>query len=72
MRVDKVMVIARREYITRVKTKGFWLGTILLPVFILAVTLVPALVMSKTKTGHHMAVVDETGTVGNALNQRLM
>lgn len=63
MQLDKTLVIARREYVTRVKSKGFWIGTIVLPVFILAVTLLPALVMNKAKSTHRMVVVDETGSV---------
>lgn len=71
MRIDKTLVVARREYLTRVKSKGFWIGTIVLPVFILAVTVVPALVMSKTKTTHRMVVVDETGSIADPLAREL-
>ncbi len=67
MRADKVLVILKREYVSRVKTKGFWLATFVLPVFILAMTVVPALVMSKAKSAQRLAVVDETGTVAGPL-----
>lgn len=71
MRVDMIKVIARREYVTRVKTKGFWIGTIALPVFILAMAVLPALVMTKTRTVHRMVVVDQTEALGEELARRL-
>jgi ABC-2 type transport system permease protein len=71
MRVDMIRVIARREYVSRVKTKGFWIGTVALPVFILAMAVLPALVMTKAKTVHRMVVVDQTGALGADLVRRL-
>jgi len=71
MRLDKVRVLVKREYISRVKTKGFWISTILVPVLFGSFALLPALVMSKTSTGQHLVVVDETGTVARPLAERL-
>ncbi len=71
MQADKMVVIAKREYLTRVRTKSFWMATVMLPLFILAMAFVPALLMSKTKTVHTVAVVDGTGTVGEDLVRRL-
>ena len=34
MRTDKLLVVARREYLSRVKTKAFWIGTIILPLIL--------------------------------------
>ena len=67
MRVDKMMILAKREYLSRVKTKGFWIGTILFPVFMLAVTILPAFIASRTKSTLRLAVVDATGTVGKSI-----
>lgn len=66
-----IKVIARREYVTHVRTKGFWIGTVALPVFILAMGVLPTLVMTKAKTVHKMVVVDETGALGEDLTSRL-
>jgi ABC-2 type transport system permease protein len=71
MRVDKMLVIARREYVTRVRSKGFWIATVLLPLFILAMTVLPALVMSKAKSSHKVVVVDATGQVAGPLVRKL-
>lgn len=71
MRIDKLSVIARREYLSRVKTKGFWIGTVILPLFMLAVTVVPSLLIAKLRGSLQVAVVDETGKLGPALIERL-
>lgn len=67
MRLDKMMVLARREYLVRVKTKGFWIGLLALPLFMAAVIVVPALVLSKTRAELDLVLVDATGRVGAAM-----
>lgn len=71
MRTDKLLVIARREYLSRVKTKAFWFGTVILPLFMLAVTIVPSLLIAKMRGTLKVAVVDEVGGLGPALVDRL-
>ena len=67
MRLDKMLVLAKREYLVRVKTKGFWIGLLVLPVIMATLFVVPALVMSKTRAELDLVVVDATGRVGEAL-----
>lgn len=67
MRPDNIKIVARREYIERVKSKGFWIGTILFPVFTVAMAVLPALFLAKTRTTHEVIVVDTTGRVAPAL-----
>ncbi len=67
LQLGSIGAIARREYLARVQTKGFWISTVLLPLFMGAMVFVPSLVASKTRATHRMAVVDETGKVGEAL-----
>lgn len=71
MRLENILVVLRREYLQRVKTKGFWIATLALPLFIGGVTLLPALLMSKSKTSQDIVVVDETGRLGAELQRRL-
>lgn len=71
MRTDKLLVVARREYLSRVRTKAFWIGTFILPLFMFVVTVVPSLLISKMRGSLDVAVVDETGKVGPALAARL-
>ena len=61
MRTEAVLTIARREYLERVTSKGFWIATVLMPLFMAALVFLPSLLLLKTRTTHQMAVVDETG-----------
>ena len=67
MRTEAVLTIARREYLERVTSKGFWIATVLMPLFMAALVFLPSLLLLKTLTPHQMAVVDETGVLGPAL-----
>ena len=70
MRLDKTLVLAKREYLSRVKTKGFWIGILVLPVLMGALFVVPALVMSKTGSDTELVIVDGAG-LGPAVVERL-
>ena len=67
MRTEAVLTIDRREYLERVTSKGFWIATVLMPLFMAALVFLPSLLLLKTRTTHQMAVVDETGVLGPAL-----
>ena len=41
MSPNRALVVAQREYLTRVKSVGFWLATIVLPLFIAAIGMRP-------------------------------
>lgn len=58
----KFWTIAKHEYVSRVKTKGFIISTILGPIFFLAIVLIPAIVatFSIDKTEMKIAIVDKT------------
>ena len=61
MRPEHAYIVAKREYLARLKSKGFWIATALLPAFMGAMILGPALAASKTKSQQRLAIVDETG-----------
>jgi ABC-2 type transport system permease protein len=67
MRLENIEIVARREYLQRVRSKGFWLGTILFPVFAVAMTVLPSVFLARTKTSQQVVVVDETGRVAPEL-----
>lgn len=67
MRTDAVLTIAKREYLTRVKSKGFWVATLLLPISLAALTVLPSLIAARTKASHRLAVVDEVGGLGEKI-----
>ena len=70
MRLDNIVVVAKREYLQRVRSKGFWIGTLLLPIFIAAVTILPALLIFASRTSQTIVVVDETGRLAQDFAQR--
>lgn len=73
MRFDKAWIIGKREYLTRVKTKGFWLGTVALPLLMGALVVGPTLLIAKNKADHRLAVVDATGEgLGAAVETALL
>lgn len=67
MRVKNITVLLRREYLSRIKTKAFWISTVLLPVFMGAMFVLPALFIGRATSDQRLVVVDETGVVGPLL-----
>ena len=77
--MDKLLVVFRREYLERVRSKWFLLGTLLGPVFFLLVAGAPRLINERggegTRDIAHIEVIDATGAglgerVVNALHER--
>lgn len=58
--LNKLMMIASREYFAYVKTVGFWLSLLTVPVFIIIIVLVPAFLIGSDPV-ERVAVVDLTG-----------
>jgi ABC-type Na+ efflux pump permease subunit len=72
MQLEHALIIGKREYLTRVKTKGFWIATIGLPVFMAAATVGPAVLLARSETNQRIAIVDETGSgLGQQLSAAL-
>jgi ABC-2 type transport system permease protein len=70
--VKKTIAIIKREFLTRVKTKGFVIGTLLLPVFILFVTFAPALLTQVNKESTRtIAVIDFSDQLYAPLQEKL-
>jgi len=60
--MSKTLLIIKREYLTRVKKKSFIIMTILGPVLIAAMVILPALLSKWSETSEKdIAVLDETG-----------
>ena len=72
MRIDPIVTIAKREYLSRVKTKGFWIATLLLPLAMAALTILPSVIAMKTRASQRLAIVDEAGGFGEALAAKLV
>ncbi len=68
----KVWLVIKREYITRVKTKGFVFGTVAVPVFSIGVILF-SIFMATRQTDHTLkiAIVDDAGGLAPSIVQNL-
>jgi ABC-2 type transport system permease protein len=71
MRLETILILAKREYLARVRTKGFWIGTLALPLLMGAMFVLPSLLLSKARSDHRLVLVDETGKVAPALAESL-
>ena len=60
-------VIAKREFIERVRTKWFVAMTILGPILMIALIVVPVLFASRGTNGAKIEIADETGVLGKPL-----
>jgi ABC-2 type transport system permease protein len=67
----KLWAVIRREYVERVRTKGFVIGTVLGPLIMGAMMIVPLLVMRSGSKQLRVAVLDGTGTLRPAVEDAL-
>ncbi len=65
---SKAMLVAQREWLENVRTKGFWIGILIFPLILAAVTIVPRFLESPTR---QFAVVDRSGWALDALRPML-
>lgn len=65
------MVIARRELLERIKSKWFVVMTLLGPLFMVALVVIPALIATRGTSGARIEIVDHTGTIGQPLADKL-
>jgi ABC-2 type transport system permease protein len=60
--MKKVWVIIRREYLVRVRTRAFVIGTIVSPLFLLGLIVLPALLAERSSGGRRLVtVIDQSG-----------
>jgi ABC-2 type transport system permease protein len=57
----KIFAVIRREYLERVRTKAFWFGTALIPIFFLAYIGIQVATSRRAGGERTIAVVDSTG-----------
>lgn len=61
------LVVARRELLERVRSKWFVAATLLGPLFMVAMIVVPALIASSSTAGTKVEIVDRSGKLGEAV-----
>ncbi len=68
----KIRAVMKREYLTRVRTKGFIIGTLAMPVVIGIFTVAPALLMFlKSEKPQRISVIDQTHQLFPSLKSTL-
>jgi ABC-2 type transport system permease protein len=63
MNWKKVFAVVRREYIERVRTKAFWIGTLLFPGLFIGIIGFQIVLAHKAGGERHLAVVDTTANL---------
>src|SRR5690606_11948704 len=53
--------VAWREYAENIRTKGFWIGILMLPLIFLAAVQIPVFLETKAKPSRHYVLVDYSG-----------
>jgi ABC-2 type transport system permease protein len=69
--MDKLLVVFKREYLERVRSKWFLIGTLLGPVFFAMITVVPVLISAKTKASTDLANVTIIDATGSGMGERV-
>jgi ABC-2 type transport system permease protein len=59
--MKKVLVIIKREYMVRVRTKAFLIGTIISPLLMLALVILPGLLAATGGGNRNVTVLDQSG-----------
>ncbi len=73
MSLKKSLVVARWEFMEKVKTKAFLISLILMPVFMIVMSVVPSLLMNKADTSTvNIGIIDSSGEVAPVLDSGLM
>jgi ABC-2 type transport system permease protein len=67
----KLWAVVKREYLERVRTKGFVIGTILGPLLMGGMMIVPAIAARSSSKPLRVAVLDGTGTLQAAVEEGL-
>jgi ABC-2 type transport system permease protein len=71
MNWKKMWAVARREYIERIRTRAFWIGTLLFPLLFFCFIAAQVILAHRTGGDHKLAVVDVGGTLYTELSREL-
>jgi ABC-2 type transport system permease protein len=59
--MNKIGIVIKREYFTRVRSKAFIIGTILSPLLLMGLIILPSLLAAKSGGERHIFVFDQSG-----------
>lgn len=69
--LPRLRAVIRREYLERVRTKAFWLSTLLVPLFMAAVMIIPTWLAARGGGSFTVAVLDLGNRLGGAVKERV-
>ncbi len=69
--LNRILAVIRREYLERIRTKAFWISTLLVPFFLGAMMILPAYLAARGGGEFKIAVVDLTGRFFEPVRQEL-
>ncbi len=69
--LPRLRAVIRREYLERVRTKAFWLSTLLVPLFMAGVMIIPTWLAARGGGSFTVAVLDLGGRLGRAVEDRV-
>ena len=69
--MSDILIIAKREFIERVRTKAFVIGTILGPIFMAGIMIVPALMARNLAKSVSVTVIDAEGSLRTLVEESL-
>jgi ABC-2 type transport system permease protein len=67
----RVLAVIRREYLERVRTKAFWISTLLVPVLMGGLMIIPAVLASRGGAEATVAVLDLSGRYAGPLTDKV-
>jgi len=67
----RLAAVIRREYLERVRTKAFWISTLLVPVFMGGMMIIPALLAARGGGESTVAVLDLTGRFADSIQSEV-
>jgi ABC-2 type transport system permease protein len=68
--MPRFLLVAQREYVANVRTKGFIVGILFFP-FLITIAIAAPQLLERTKSARRYAVVDESGWLLSAVEQRV-
>ena len=68
--MNNALLVAQREYTENIRTRGFWLGIIMMPVILFLIGIIPILVES-TRAAKTFVVIDKSGWLLPLIQQHI-
>jgi ABC-2 type transport system permease protein len=65
------LLVAAREYADNARTKGFWIGILMVPVILVGAVFVMRWLASDATPTRHYVVIDQSGDYGEAIQRRM-